>query len=153
MSKTVEIISLSAGVQSTAMALMAAHGEIKPMPIAAVFADTGAEPAAVYEHPRWLSSPNVLPFPVHVCQWRNLGDDIRTSARRETVAGRETGEAVEIDRLIRDMPARKVARLTRGGELYVHQSGKPLDEVDLTDPHEHQIPLLWGEECDGMCGL
>ena len=42
------VISLGAGVQSTTMALMAAHGEIEPMPDAAIFADTGAEPKAVY---------------------------------------------------------------------------------------------------------
>jgi hypothetical protein len=60
------IISLGAGVQSTTMALMAAHGEIEPMPDCAIFADTGWEPRAVYEHLRWLMSPNVLPFPVHV---------------------------------------------------------------------------------------
>lgn len=60
------VISLGAGVQSTTMALMAAHGEIGPMPDAAIFADTQDEPPEVYEHLRWLSSPNVLPFPVHI---------------------------------------------------------------------------------------
>lgn len=60
------VISLGAGVQSTTMALMAAHGEIGPMPDAAIFADTQDEPAEVYEHLRWLMSPNVLPFPVHI---------------------------------------------------------------------------------------
>ena len=44
------IISLGAGVQSTTMALMAAHGEITPMPDCAIFADTGWEPKAVYDH-------------------------------------------------------------------------------------------------------
>ncbi len=38
------IISLGAGVQSSAMALMAAKGEITPMPDAAIFADTQSEP-------------------------------------------------------------------------------------------------------------
>lgn len=61
---TLTVISLGAGVQSTTLALMAAHGEIGPMPDFAIFADTGDEPEAVYEHLRWLSSPNVLPFPV-----------------------------------------------------------------------------------------
>lgn len=60
------VISLGAGVQSTTMALMAAHGEIGPMPDAAIFADTGDEPEAVYAHLRWLTSPNVLPFPVKI---------------------------------------------------------------------------------------
>ena len=87
-----EVISLGAGVQSTTMALMAAHGEIEPMPDYAVFADTGAEPAAVYEHLEWLRSPNVLPFPVEVVQFSKLGEDIRkTAAGVKDVAGRDNG--------------------------------------------------------------
>ena len=53
---------LSLGVQSTAMALMAAKGEITPMPNIAIFADTQAEPKSVYEHLEWLKKQ--LPFPV-----------------------------------------------------------------------------------------
>jgi len=70
------VISLGAGVQSTTMALMAAHGEITPMPDCAIFADTGAEPKAVYDHLEWLMSPNVLPFPVHIVSAGNLRDEI-----------------------------------------------------------------------------
>ena len=58
----IHIISLGAGVQSSTMALMAAHGEITPMPTAAVFADTQAEPASVYRWLEWLETR--LPFPV-----------------------------------------------------------------------------------------
>jgi hypothetical protein len=57
------IISLGAGVQSSTMALMAAHGEITPMPDCAIFADTGAEPEGVYRWLEWLETK--LPFPVH----------------------------------------------------------------------------------------
>lgn len=57
------IISLGAGVQSSTMALMAAHGEITPMPDAAIFADTQDEPRSVYEWLDWLEKQ--LPFPVH----------------------------------------------------------------------------------------
>lgn len=56
-------ISLGAGVQSSTLALMAAAGEIGPMPAAAIFADTHAEPASVYEWLNWLEKQ--LPFPVH----------------------------------------------------------------------------------------
>lgn len=66
------VLSLGAGVQSSTMALMASHGEFGRVPDAAIFADTGDEPAAVYEHLRWLMSPNVLPFPVHVVTAGNL---------------------------------------------------------------------------------
>lgn len=57
------IISLGAGVQSSTMALMAAHGEIGPMPDCAIFSDTGWEPKDVYVWLDWLEKQ--LPFPVH----------------------------------------------------------------------------------------
>jgi hypothetical protein len=45
------------------MALMAAKGEITPMPDCAIFADTQAEPDSVYEWLDWLEKE--LPFPVY----------------------------------------------------------------------------------------
>lgn len=70
------VLSLGAGVQSTTLALLAAHGEIGPMPDCAIFADTGWEPGAVYEHLAWLMSPNVLPFPVHIVSAGNIRDSL-----------------------------------------------------------------------------
>lgn len=57
------ILSLGAGVQSSTLALMAARGEIGPMPDAAIFADTGWEPRKVLEYLNWLETQ--LPFPVY----------------------------------------------------------------------------------------
>jgi hypothetical protein len=57
------VLSLGAGVQSTTLALMAAHGEIGPMPDCAIFADTQDEGAETYAHLEWLCG--VLPFPVY----------------------------------------------------------------------------------------
>ena len=69
------IISLGAGVQSSTMALMAAHGEITPMPDAAIFADTQAEPKAVYEWLHWLEKQ--LSFPVYKVTKGNLANSTR----------------------------------------------------------------------------
>lgn len=66
------VLSLGAGVQSSTLALMAARGEITPMPDFAVFADTGWEPRAVYEWLDWLETQ--LPFPV--IRARRLGIDL-----------------------------------------------------------------------------
>lgn len=75
------VISLGAGVQSTTMALMAAHGELTPMPDCAIFADTGWEPKPVYDHLDWLRSGNVLSFPVHVVsKGRTVRQDIVAAA-------------------------------------------------------------------------
>ena len=70
------VLSLGAGVQSTTLALMAAHGEIGPMPDCAIFADTGWEPNSVYDHLDWLRSPNVLPFPVHLVSAGNIREQL-----------------------------------------------------------------------------
>ena len=67
------VLSLGAGVQSSAMALMAAHGEITPMPDFAVFADTQAEPPHVYKWLEWLRGK--LPFPVHCVTKGNLTEE------------------------------------------------------------------------------
>lgn len=56
------ILSLGAGVQSTALALMAARGDIGPMPTCAFFSDTGDEPRKVYAHLAWLETQ--VPFPI-----------------------------------------------------------------------------------------
>lgn len=55
--KTINIISLGAGVQSTMLYLLACERHPVMPPIdAAIFADTGEEPRAVYEHLQWLKS-------------------------------------------------------------------------------------------------
>lgn len=70
----IHVISLGAGVQSSTMALMAARGELTPMPDAAIFADTGAEPQKVYD---WLNVlERELPFLVARVARGNLRDEI-----------------------------------------------------------------------------
>jgi len=63
MKNNLNVIALGAGVQSSTMAFMAAHGEIKPMPDAAIFADVGAEPDEVMDYFDYLEDE--LPFPVY----------------------------------------------------------------------------------------
>ncbi len=66
-------LSLGAGVQSSTLALMASHGEITPMPDAAIFADTQAEPASVYKWLDWLETK--LNFPVYRVTKGSLEDE------------------------------------------------------------------------------
>lgn len=76
-------LSLGAGVQSTTMALLAAHREIGPMPDVAIFADTGWEPEGVYDHLKWLMSPNVLPFPVLIVSAGNIREHLMKASEGE----------------------------------------------------------------------
>lgn len=77
--KILTVISLGVGVQSSAMALMAAKGEL-PMPDCAVFADTGAEPDSIYSYLEFLKSE--LPFPIYVVQKGNLTEDTMKEGER-----------------------------------------------------------------------
>lgn len=78
----VTLLSLGAGVQSTALALLAVEGTL-PRPDAAIFADTGWEPAAVYGHlDRLEATLAAAGVPVHRVQRGNLRDDALDPAHR-----------------------------------------------------------------------
>ena len=76
------VLSLGAGVQSTVLALMADRGEYDlPRPDFAIFADTGWEPPAVYEHLEWLISQ--LSFEVVKVQAGNIRESILSGTNPE----------------------------------------------------------------------
>jgi hypothetical protein len=128
MSIHLRVISLGAGVQSTTMALMAAHGELTPTPDFAVFADTGNEPAAVYEHLKWLRGGNVIMCPYRSDEgWREMRD--KTPAEFE--------QACQIDEAVRA----KWPGTT--GDVFVHRSMKPLRQADLSTHAERGQPDLF----------
>jgi hypothetical protein len=67
------VLNLGAGVQSTALYLMARDGRL-PCDVA-IFADTGDEPEAVYRHLAWLRSLDRPP--IWVRSAGRLGDDLQ----------------------------------------------------------------------------
>lgn len=79
---TIRVLSLGAGVQSTTLALMACDGTLPGLD-AAIFADTGWEPVAVYEQVRRLTA--VLGdrgIPVHIVTRGNIRTDTTDSTKR-----------------------------------------------------------------------
>lgn len=68
------ILSLGAGVQSTALYLMFMEGLIRPQIDYAIFADTMEEPQAVYRHLKWLKGLGGPPILVRSAG--KLGDDL-----------------------------------------------------------------------------
>ena len=79
------IISLGAGVQSSTMLLMAAHGEITPKPDYAIFADTGWEPERVYRHLDWLTEEAArFDIPIIRVSAGNIRDDLYKAVNEGT---------------------------------------------------------------------
>lgn len=68
------VLSLGAGVQSTALYLMFQRGEMPVKLDAAIFADTQDEPAEVYAHLEWLKSLDGPPILTGTAG--KLGDDL-----------------------------------------------------------------------------
>lgn len=71
--KTLTVISLGAGVQSSTMAIMAAKGDFPPVDCA-IFADTGNEPKMVYKYLELLKK--ILPYPVHIISKGDIMKDM-----------------------------------------------------------------------------
>jgi hypothetical protein len=160
------ILSLGAGVQSSTLALMAAHGEIEPVEHA-IFADTQAEPPSVYKWLDWLETK--LPFPVHRVMKGSLTEEaLSTKTNRKTgnpyysnqipafVLGAD-GKEGQTDRrctynhkvlpIIR--AARRLAKVPRGCKTVVVEQliGISLDEVRRMKPSRepwsvHRWPLV-----------
>jgi hypothetical protein len=89
----IHLLSLGAGVQSSTMALMAAEGELLPMPVGAVFADTMDEPKSVYVWLDWLEKQ--LPFPVYrVGKKRSISEVALEIRQRKDGTGQWSKSAV-----------------------------------------------------------
>jgi hypothetical protein len=80
---TLRVLSLGAGRQSTALAILAASGELDRLD-AAIFADTGWEPVAVYEHLNRLERDvlKAAGIPLYRVSVGNIRDDALDPARR-----------------------------------------------------------------------
>jgi hypothetical protein len=157
-------ISLGAGVQSSCMALMAAHGEISPIPDGAIFADTQAEPKQVYEWLDWLESK--LPFPVHRVSKGSLtksaltphvskkgGTYYKTAIPFHTISpegsrGMVSHRSCTVDYKIKPI-VKELRRLTKPGrperrKLVTSWIGISLDEMQRMKPaREHWIENRW----------
>jgi len=159
-------LSLGAGVQSSALALMAAAGEIGPMPDAAIFADTMAEPDSVYRWLEWLEKQ--LPFPVYRVTAGNLEKDalhVRTSKTGKKYfkvsvpffttdeignsgpTPRQCTQDYKITPIVREM--RKLAKIQRGQKEVTVCSwiGISLDEIQRMKESRdawcvHRWPLI-----------
>jgi hypothetical protein len=95
------VLSHGGGVQTSVLCLMAAHGEVGPMPDLAIFADTGGELRRTYDYLDWLQEK--VPFPIVTV--RRPGSSLATASFRSP-----TGSAsAKARRWSRSMPWPKTA--------------------------------------------
>lgn len=150
---TLHVISLGAGVQSSTMALMAAHGEIEPLPDCAIFADTGAEPGEVYTWLDWLERR--LPFPVYrVMHKTGLRDELRkvpwwteTESGGPGILRRNCTadyKVTPITKKIRELLGLEFRQRAAPGIQVKQWIGISLDEIQRMKPSRfHYIESIW----------
>ncbi len=167
--KPIIALSLGAGVQSSALALMAVKGEIQK-PDCAIFSDTGSEPTAVYQ---WLDKlEELMPWPLHRVQWeKGLYQNIKDSVNGARFAGAPFYTENEdfnkkdkegqlrrqctrefkiqpIQKKLRELVgAEKGQRLSHHGVLVRQYIGISLDEISRMKPSRdkwisHEWPLI-----------
>jgi len=149
------IISLGAGVQSSTMALMAAKGEITPMPDAAIFSDTQWESAHVYKLLDFLETQ--LPFPVYRVTAGDLKEKVDTLPLYTTgptgnqgMLNRSCTSRYKIEPLLKKVRQLVgLAKGERGGTVIraVQWIGISMDECTRMKPSrkaylEHRWPLV-----------
>ena len=95
--KHVTVLSLGAGIQSTAMAILLEREMLPgcPQPDWAIFADTQAEPPNVYETLDWLEG--IVSFPIIRTSWGDLAANTWKALRGEPVPERGHHEGGYID--------------------------------------------------------
>jgi len=146
---TLRVLSLGAGVQSSAVLLMADAGELPPIDVA-VFADTQAEPAEVYAHLERLTAAVSIPV-VRVTAGDLAAQALSTTARMGQaipvfmssggIAHRICTERYKI------RPIRRWMQRARDGRAVVQSFGISLDEVHrMRDSRDtwisHRYPLV-----------
>ena len=77
-----------------------------------------------------------------------IGCPFHSNDQWRALSPQEFADAVEIDRAIRDQSHRGIK-----GQQFMHRSMKPLDEVDLRSDAELGQGDLFGNDCEGMCGV
>jgi hypothetical protein len=164
-SSVLRVLSLGAGVQSSALALMMAAGEVEPVEFA-VFADTQNEPKSVYRWLDWLRGK--LPFPIETVTRGKLSDHVLTLVKNRkdgllyqrggvpafVPSTAQPGKWAPMARhCTRDFKIDPIRRLVRARmkalrrKRVVQLMGISLDEVERIKPSgrryiEHAYPLV-----------
>lgn len=162
-----KILSLGAGVQSTALLLMSDRGEIDRADYA-VFADVGAEPQKVYD---WLDFIETkVSIPIVRCAKGNLYEDIMSGGRTASLplhTLKEDGtkgmvmrqctfdyKITPIQKAVREiMGYKKYQRIKEVAEMFI---GISTDEIHRVKPSKvrwikHRWPLIESRMARGDC--
>ena len=63
-------------------------------------------------------------------------------------------EAVRVDKIYRELKIQTgVGATKQRGVPFLHSSRVPLDEVDFSTAEDNGQQVMFGNECEGLCGV
>ena len=92
----------------------------------------------------WFKNNNTPPPPRSSC----IICPFHSDAEWQSLSAEDFEEACQFDEFIRDRGGNRGMK----GQLFLHKSCQPLRSADLTDPFINQLSMF-GNECEGMCGV
>lgn len=98
---------------------------------------------------RWLSAHGYPEPPRSACRYCPFKSDNEWRQQREN-------EPIEFQKSVqfeRQLQAVKAASDNMGGVPFLHASLKPLDQVDFSTDTDKGQGVLFGNECEGLCGV
>lgn len=91
----------------------------------------------------WLADHWPHPVTRSAC----IGCPYRSDKSWRDLPAAEFADAVAFEQDMQKAQTRMV------GTPYLHRRMIPLDQVDMTTEEDHGQQTLWGDECEGMCGI
>lgn len=138
---TLRLLSLGAGRQSTTLALLSAQGEL-PKLDGAIFADTGWEPQAVYDHLDRLEREVLEPagIPLYRVGRGNLRDDLLNPDKMAMIPAYTLGAARDAEIIDESLPC---PRCETAGVTWLADTDLP-DTLANRLPEPRQCPRCHG---------
>jgi hypothetical protein len=101
---------------------------------------------------QWLKRSGYRTPPKSACWFCPYMSNARLRSMRDTTP-EEWGKLVAFDNDMRKRQRETVNGAKITGTLYVHRDCKPISEIDLSTDRDRGQGDLFGNECEGMCGL
>jgi hypothetical protein len=101
---------------------------------------------------RWMAERGYPEPPRSACVFCPFHGDVEWIRLRDEEP-EEFARAVEFDRVLREQGRKTSGKAVLAGDIFLHASLRPLSEVQFKDVAPRAQVSMFGNECEGLCGV
>lgn len=101
---------------------------------------------------RWMAAKGFPTPPRSACSYCPFHSDVEWRRLRDHEP-EEFAKAVQVEKQLQACHAKIKTYRRMQGTAFLHDSLKPLDQVDFSTDEDHGQQLMFQNECEGMCGV